>query len=131
MNFLSQVLTETSYTRAVDWWGLGVLIFEMLVGEVSSYDFQRIIRYTYKVYCICRIYSIKCRICEHNIKERCAQIRAAPEQAPQPKHLESKERRGGVSSKCNRPPLAPTTMRIQKDLILKLSSIFHHHSTIC
>ena len=29
----SEVLTETSYTRAVDWWGLGVLIFEMLVGE--------------------------------------------------------------------------------------------------
>jgi hypothetical protein len=30
-----EVLTENSYTRAVDWWGLGVLIFEMLVGEVS------------------------------------------------------------------------------------------------
>lgn len=30
-----EVLTETSYTRAVDWWGLGVLIFEMLVGEVG------------------------------------------------------------------------------------------------
>lgn len=30
-----EVLTETSYTRAVDWWGLGVLIFEMLVGEVT------------------------------------------------------------------------------------------------
>ena len=28
-----KVLTETSYTRAVDWWGLGVLIYEMLVGE--------------------------------------------------------------------------------------------------
>jgi protein kinase N len=28
-----EVLTESSYTRAVDWWGLGVLIFEMLVGE--------------------------------------------------------------------------------------------------
>ncbi|XP_043287009.1 serine/threonine-protein kinase N isoform X2 [Venturia canescens] len=28
-----EVLTETLYTRAVDWWGLGVLIFEMLVGE--------------------------------------------------------------------------------------------------
>merc|ERR1719245_310258 len=28
-----EVLTETTYTRAVDWWGLGVLIFEMLVGE--------------------------------------------------------------------------------------------------
>lgn len=32
-----EVLTETSYTRAVDWWGLGVLIFEMLVGEVSRF----------------------------------------------------------------------------------------------
>jgi serine/threonine protein kinase len=32
-----EVLTETSYTRAVDWWGLGVLIFEMLVGEVSIF----------------------------------------------------------------------------------------------
>ncbi|KAE8582997.1 hypothetical protein XENTR_v10020408 [Xenopus tropicalis] len=28
-----EVLTDTSYTYAVDWWGLGVLIFEMLVGE--------------------------------------------------------------------------------------------------
>ena len=31
-----EVLTEPTYTRAVDWWGLGVLIFEMLVGEVSN-----------------------------------------------------------------------------------------------
>jgi len=31
-----EVLTEPSYTRAVDWWGLGVLIFEMLVGEVRD-----------------------------------------------------------------------------------------------
>ncbi|XP_073397224.1 serine/threonine-protein kinase N3 isoform X2 [Dendrobates tinctorius] len=28
-----EVLTDTSYTHAVDWWGLGVLIYEMLVGE--------------------------------------------------------------------------------------------------
>lgn len=34
IQFFFAVLTETSYTRAVDWWGLGVLIFEMLVGEV-------------------------------------------------------------------------------------------------
>ena len=31
-----QVLTDVSYTRAVDWWGLGVLIYEMLVGEVRA-----------------------------------------------------------------------------------------------
>ncbi|KAM9810487.1 serine/threonine-protein kinase N2-like [Neosynchiropus ocellatus] len=28
-----EVLTDDTYTRAVDWWGLGVLIYEMLVGE--------------------------------------------------------------------------------------------------
>ncbi|KAM6430867.1 serine/threonine-protein kinase N3 isoform 1-T1 [Liasis olivaceus] len=28
-----EILMDPSYTRAVDWWGLGVLIFEMLVGE--------------------------------------------------------------------------------------------------
>uniref|UniRef100_A0A1A8DV87 protein kinase C n=1 Tax=Nothobranchius kadleci TaxID=1051664 RepID=A0A1A8DV87_NOTKA len=28
-----EVLTDDSYTRAVDWWGLGVLVYEMLVGE--------------------------------------------------------------------------------------------------
>ena len=32
-----EVLTDTSYTRAVDWWGLGVLIYEMLVGEVRKH----------------------------------------------------------------------------------------------
>lgn len=30
-----EVLTQDAYTRAVDWWGLGVLLYEMLVGEVS------------------------------------------------------------------------------------------------
>lgn len=31
-----EILTDTSYTRAVDWWGLGVLVYEMLVGEVRD-----------------------------------------------------------------------------------------------
>lgn len=30
-----EVLTDDNYTRAVDWWGMGVLIYEMLVGEVD------------------------------------------------------------------------------------------------
>lgn len=42
-----EVLTETSYTRAVDWWGLGVLIFEMLVGEVILLAYNYI-RRTYR-----------------------------------------------------------------------------------
>jgi serine/threonine protein kinase len=29
-----EVLLHESYTRAVDWWALGVLVFEMLVGRV-------------------------------------------------------------------------------------------------
>ena len=38
-NLAPEVLTDVSYihflyTRAADWWGLGVLIYEMLVGEV-------------------------------------------------------------------------------------------------
>ncbi|XP_037340738.2 serine/threonine-protein kinase N2 [Pungitius pungitius] len=28
-----EVLTENTYTRSVDWWGMGVLVYEMLVGE--------------------------------------------------------------------------------------------------
>ncbi|KAI3384168.1 hypothetical protein SNEBB_008202 [Seison nebaliae] len=28
-----EILTESSYTRSVDWWGYGVLLYEMLVGE--------------------------------------------------------------------------------------------------
>uniref|UniRef100_A0A672J4Q4 Serine/threonine-protein kinase N2-like n=1 Tax=Salarias fasciatus TaxID=181472 RepID=A0A672J4Q4_SALFA len=28
-----EVLTDNNYTRSVDWWGLGVLVYEMLVGE--------------------------------------------------------------------------------------------------
>ncbi|ERE88179.1 serine/threonine-protein kinase N2 [Cricetulus griseus] len=36
-----EVLTETSYTRAVDWWGLGVLIYEMLVGELLRRNPER------------------------------------------------------------------------------------------
>ena len=30
-----EVLAHNSYNRAVDWWGLGTVIFEMLVGKAS------------------------------------------------------------------------------------------------
>lgn len=37
-----EVLTDSNYTRCVDWWGLGVLIYEMLVGEVGSREINKI-----------------------------------------------------------------------------------------
>lgn len=39
-----EVLTDNNYTRSVDWWGLGVLIFEMLVGEVSKTKHVRLFK---------------------------------------------------------------------------------------
>uniref|UniRef100_A0A2I3FVI6 Uncharacterized protein n=1 Tax=Nomascus leucogenys TaxID=61853 RepID=A0A2I3FVI6_NOMLE len=36
-----EVLTETSYTRAVDWWGLGVLIYVMLVGKSPFHGYDK------------------------------------------------------------------------------------------
>ncbi|KAI0986251.1 hypothetical protein GJ496_010366 [Pomphorhynchus laevis] len=33
-----EVLSDPHYTRAVDWWGLGVLIYEMLLGESFNSD---------------------------------------------------------------------------------------------
>ena len=50
-----EVLTEPSYTRSVDWWGLGVLIFEMLVGEVrvTSMNFRPKSDSTQYLVCLC------------------------------------------------------------------------------
>jgi serine/threonine protein kinase len=29
-----EILNEKPYTRAVDWWSFGVLVYEMLLGKV-------------------------------------------------------------------------------------------------
>lgn len=36
-----EVLIDNSYTRCVDWWELGVLIYEMLLGEVSIHHREK------------------------------------------------------------------------------------------
>jgi serine/threonine protein kinase len=49
-----EVLLEPTYTRAVDWWGLGVLIYEMLVGEVGFfyYDFRHFCFFSFSIHLI-------------------------------------------------------------------------------
>lgn len=62
-----EVLTETSYTRAVDWWGLGVLIYEMLVGEVSSRRYNGVIKLMY----VEKVTKLKVLACQHVICPIC------------------------------------------------------------
>lgn len=50
-----EVLTDNNYTRSVDWWGLGVLIYEMLVGEVGI-TMPGIYTYT-------SVYSVRLKCC--------------------------------------------------------------------
>lgn len=33
-----EVLEDTDYGRAVDWWGLGVVMYEMMCGRLPFYD---------------------------------------------------------------------------------------------
>lgn len=36
--FVSQVLEDNDYGRAVDWWGLGVVMYEMMCGRLPFYN---------------------------------------------------------------------------------------------
>ena len=36
LSLISQIIQYHPYDAAVDWWALGVLIYEMLVGRVSG-----------------------------------------------------------------------------------------------
>lgn len=35
---VSQVLEDNDYGRAVDWWGLGVVMYEMMCGRLPFYN---------------------------------------------------------------------------------------------
>ena len=44
-SFFIQILQEKDYGASVDWWALGVLMYEMMAGQVN-------ITYWISVYCI-------------------------------------------------------------------------------
>ena len=49
-DMMFQILSYHPYNRAVDWWALGVLMYEMLVGRVSV----RVCVYVWGVHtCVC------------------------------------------------------------------------------
>ena len=37
-NFVWQVLEDNDYGRAVDWWGTGVVMYEMMCGRLPFYN---------------------------------------------------------------------------------------------
>ena len=37
-----EILMRSGHNRAVDWWSLGALMYDMLTGAVSSYTFKRL-----------------------------------------------------------------------------------------
>lgn len=38
MSVYAQVLEDNDYGRAVDWWGLGVVMYEMMCGRLPFYN---------------------------------------------------------------------------------------------
>ena len=44
---LLQVLEDNDYGRAVDWWGVGVVMYEMMVGRLPFYNRTGNIQYKY------------------------------------------------------------------------------------
>ncbi len=42
--FIDQVLEDNDYGRAVDWWGLGVVMYEMMCGRLPFYNQVRLTR---------------------------------------------------------------------------------------
>lgn len=81
-----EVLTDTSYTRAVDWWGLGVLIYEMLVGEVRILTLFKAAEVTLLQFCCHLIMAVHffyeiipvCRHCSPVWCENCSPVNWLP-----------------------------------------------------
>ena len=40
-----QVLEDNDYGRSVDWWGVGVVMYEMMVGRLPFYNRNKYVKY--------------------------------------------------------------------------------------
>ena len=59
-----QVLEDNDYGRAVDWWGVGVVLYEMMCGRLPFYSrdhevlFELILMVSTSLCCVCEHVSI-------------------------------------------------------------------------
>lgn len=59
-----QILSYHPYNRAVDWWALGVLMYEMLVGRVSIAMLCVVCVFVVRVHaCVCSVCVCSACVC--------------------------------------------------------------------
>lgn len=110
-----EVLLEPTYTRAVDWWGLGVLIYEMLVGEspfpgdVEEEIFEAITRdeVKYPRYLSTESVSIMKRLLRKNVERRLGSTERDAEDVKKQPFFRNIDW-DGLLKKRVRPPFIPT-----------------------
>lgn len=110
-----EVLLEPTYTRAVDWWGLGVLIYEMLVGEspfpgdVEEEIFEAITRdeVKYPRYLSAESVTIMKRLLRKNVEKRLGSTERDAEDVKKQPFFRNIDW-DGLLKKRVKPPFVPT-----------------------
>lgn len=110
-----EVLLEPTYTRAVDWWGLGVLIYEMLVGEspfpgdIEEEIFEAITRdeVKYPRYLSNESVTIMRRLLRKNVEKRLGSTEKDAEDVKRQSFFRGIDW-DGLLKKRVRPPFVPT-----------------------
>lgn len=114
-----EVLLEPTYTRAVDWWGLGVLIYEMLVGEspfpgdVEEEIFEAITRdeVKYPRYLSAESVAIMKRLLRKNVERRLGSTERDAEDVKKQPFFRNIDW-DGLLKKRVKPPFVPTIVRV-------------------
>jgi serine/threonine protein kinase len=122
-----EVLLEPTYTRAVDWWGLGVLIYEMLVGEspfpgdVEEEIFEAITRdeVKYPRYLSTESVAIMKRLLRKNVERRLGSTERDADDVKKQAFFRNIDW-DGLLKKRVRPPFVPTIVITDIFIIFKI-----------